>query len=59
MDDLFALPPAEFIAARDALAKRLKADGDATRAAEVKALRRPSVAAWAVNQVARRKPELV
>ena len=56
MDELFDLPPTEFIAARDALAKQLKADGDAGAAAEVKALRRPSVAAWAVNQVARRQP---
>ena len=52
-DDLFDLPPEEFVAARDALAKRLKADGDKEAAATVKALRRPTVAAWAVNQVAR------
>jgi len=59
VDDLFALPPAGFTAARDALAKRLKAEGDAAAAAEVKALRRPSAAAWAVNQVARGEPDLV
>jgi hypothetical protein len=38
---------------RDALAKQLRAEGDKDAAAEVKALRRPTVAAWAVNQVAR------
>jgi hypothetical protein len=52
-DELFDLPPEEFVAARDALAKRLKADGDKEASAAVKALRRPTVAAWAVNQVAR------
>ena len=41
---------AEFIAARDALAKRLKQAGDA-RAAEVKQLRKPSLSAWAVDQL--------
>lgn len=58
-DDLYALDPGEFTAARDALAKRLKAEGDKAAAAEVKALRRPTQAAWAVNQVVRRHPDLV
>jgi hypothetical protein len=53
LDELYALPPAEFVAARDALAKRLKAEGDAEGAKEIKALRRPTAAAWAVNQLAR------
>jgi hypothetical protein len=59
VDDLFGLPPDEFTAARDARSKRLKAEGDKAGAAEVKALRRPTVAAWAVNQVARDQPSLV
>lgn len=58
-DDLFRLPPSEFTAARDALAKRLRADGRRDEAAEVKSLRRPTVAAWALNQVARTEPEAV
>ena len=58
-DDLFGLPPAEFTAARDALAKELRAAGDKEAAAIVKALRRPSAAAWAVNQIARSSPELI
>jgi hypothetical protein len=52
-DALFALEPKDFTAARDALAKQLRADGDRDAAAAVKALRRPTVAAWALNQVAR------
>jgi len=58
-DELFDLEPAAFVAARDRLAEQFKAAGDAEAAAAVKALRRPSVGAWAVNQVARRQPELV
>jgi DNA repair exonuclease SbcCD ATPase subunit len=59
IDDLFALPLDEFTAARNALAKRLKQDGDADAAEQVRALPKPSVAAWAVNQLARREPEAV
>jgi hypothetical protein len=54
IDDLYALAPEGFIAARDALARSLKQAGDAEAAASVKKLRRPSVVAWALNQLARR-----
>ena len=53
LDDLFALPPDAFTGARDELAKELRADGDKAAANEVKALRRPTLAAWALNQLAR------
>lgn len=56
-DDLLAMfdrPPHEFVARRDALVKRLKADGDAEGAARLKALKRPTVVAWAVNRLALR-----
>jgi hypothetical protein len=59
IDDLFALPLDEFTAARNELAKRLKRDGDADAAEQVRSLPKPSVAAWAVNQLARREPEPV
>ncbi len=51
-DELYALPPQEFIAARDARAKELRAD-DRELADAVKALRRPAPVAWAVNLLAR------
>lgn len=57
--DLFALEPEGFIAARDALAKELKAGGDAETAARVRSLRRPTVAAWAVDRAVRAQPDLV
>jgi hypothetical protein len=53
---LFALRPAEFVAARDRLATALKRQGRKEDAASVKALPRPSPSAFAVNQLARRDP---
>ncbi|WP_265521602.1 hypothetical protein [Oerskovia flava] len=50
---LFALPLEEFVAARDAVAARFAADGDADAAKSVKALKKPTVAAWVANRVAR------
>ena len=56
IDALFALPPAEFTAARNTLVKRLRAEKRRDEADQVKSLRRPTVPAWAVNQVARAEP---
>lgn len=56
-DELYELDPKEFVAARNALAKRLREDGDRDAATEVKKLPRPTVVAWALNQVARRQPD--
>lgn len=47
IDELYALPLAEFTAARNTLAKSLKGDD----AARVKRLEKPSVVAWSVNQL--------
>ncbi|MFL5793305.1 MAG: hypothetical protein ACJ77H_04735, partial [Actinomycetota bacterium] len=52
-DGLFGLPPEEFVATRDEVARRLRREGDTEAARRVKALRRPSLSAWAVNQLAR------
>jgi hypothetical protein len=51
VDALFQLPPAEFTAARNALAGRLKKAGRTDEADQVKSLMKPSVTAWAVNQL--------
>ena len=56
---LFALDPSEFTAARDAEAKELRAAGRGDDAAAVKALRKPTVAAWAMNQVVRAHPDAI
>jgi hypothetical protein len=51
VDALFRLPLAEFIAARKTLAARLKQVGRGNEADRVKALVKPSISAWAVNQL--------
>ncbi|MFY0535847.1 hypothetical protein [Nannocystis pusilla] len=56
LDELYAAPLDEFTAVRDALAKQLRTQGDGAAATRVKALRKPSTAVWAVNQLARREP---
>lgn len=48
--DLYALPPEDFTAARDAAAKEDKS---------LKGLRRPSVSAWVVNTLTRQQPDLL
>ncbi len=50
--ELFAVPPEDFIAARNAMVAELKAAGNDDDAAAVKALRRPTVTAYAVNHLA-------
>ena len=51
IDELFKLPLAEFIGARNELATRLKKSGQANDANLVKTLAKPSVSAWTVNQL--------
>jgi hypothetical protein len=52
-DDLYGLPLDEFVAQRSALAKALKTEGRRADADAVTKLRKPTVAAWAVNQLVR------
>jgi hypothetical protein len=54
VDRLYALPPDQFIASRDAASTAVKAAGEAKLAAEIKRLRKPTVSAWAVNLLSRR-----
>jgi hypothetical protein len=54
-DELYGLPPGEFTRARDERAKELRKSGDRSAADAVKALRKPTVAAWALNQLARER----
>jgi hypothetical protein len=59
VDRLYALDPGEFVAARDALARKLRQAGRPELGAEVRRLRRPTLAAWAVDQLAHRQPSSV
>jgi hypothetical protein len=55
IDRLYGLPLDEFVHARDELARRLGREGARDDAARVKALRKPTVGAWALNQAVRRR----
>jgi hypothetical protein len=57
LDNLYAALPADFTRARNDLAQRLKQAGQIEDAARIKQLRKPTVALWAVNQLARRHPD--
>jgi hypothetical protein len=54
--DLYGLPLERFTEERNTLAKELRRAGRRDQAAEVAKLRKPSLAAWAVNQLARTQP---
>jgi len=55
IDRLYGTPLDEFVQVRDELAKRLARDGDREAGARVRALRKPTVGAWALNQAVRRR----
>jgi hypothetical protein len=54
-DRLYGLPLREFTSARNAAVKQLRARGMRAEADEMKILAKPTVAAWAVNQLTRRR----
>jgi hypothetical protein len=59
LDELYGLPLEEWTRARNDLAGRLKKAHQSEQAEQVRSLRKPSIAAWAVNQLARREPKRV
>ncbi|MEU2348655.1 hypothetical protein [Modestobacter sp. NPDC049651] len=54
-DELYAVPPEEFVPARTAARDRARAEGDKELAAQVAALPKPSTAAWVCNLLVRRQ----
>jgi hypothetical protein len=57
--ELYGAPREQFIAERTAWAKALRVDGRRDEATRVAALRKPSVAAWTVNQLVRAEPDRI
>ena len=55
--EVFRADPDGFVAARNGLAARLAAEGRTDDAAAIKALRKPTVAVWALNQLHDRDAE--
>jgi hypothetical protein len=58
-DELYALPPDQFVAARDERARAARATGDRSLASQLAGLRRPTTSAWVLNLLVRDQPELV
>jgi hypothetical protein len=58
-DELYALSPADFTAARDDRARQARASGQRDEAAAIKKLARPTASAWLVNQLARTAPDSI
>ncbi|MDO8189160.1 hypothetical protein Q5424_10275 [Conexibacter sp. JD483] len=56
-DALYVASPDGFVAERDALAKQLRDAGDRAGARRVRALRRPTRAAWAINVAVRARAD--
>jgi hypothetical protein len=57
LNELYSLPLEDFTEARNEAAARLSRSGKDASAREVKALRKPTLTAWAVNQLARQHPK--
>ena len=55
LDRLYGLPLEEFVGSRDELAKQLRGEDRRGEAEQVKGLRKPPVAVWLVNQIARER----
>lgn len=53
LDELYGAAPEEFVAERKRLVKELKGDGRSEDADSVAKVRKPTVAAWALNRLAR------
>ncbi|MBQ1089437.1 hypothetical protein [Streptomyces sp. B93] len=56
-DELYGLPPGEFTAARDERARAARTAGDRELAERIRRLRRPTLAAYAGNLLARERPD--
>jgi hypothetical protein len=54
---LYALPPGDFVEARDSLLRVARESGDRELAAAIAALRKPTAVAWLANRLARERPE--
>ncbi len=59
LDELYGAPFDNFMALRRALVLRLRGTGHVTEARSLSAAWKPTRTAWALNQIARRRPDLV
>jgi DNA repair exonuclease SbcCD ATPase subunit len=58
-NELYAMPPGEFVAARDERVRQAREAGDRVLASALGRLRRPTQSAWLVNLLSRERRELL
>jgi hypothetical protein len=59
IDHLYSLSPEMFTKARNDAAQRLRTEGNLVGSDLLRTLKRPTVAAWSIDQLPRRRPDLV
>lgn len=59
LDELYGAAPGEFVTVRNTLRDRLRDAGEPDAARAIARARRPTTAAWALNQLAREHPDLI
>jgi len=57
--ELYGLPPEQFTAARNQLARTLRDAGDTRGSETVRALRKPTIVAWLANRLVRTVPDQI
>lgn len=57
--ELYSVPPAQFVAARDEAVRHARDNGDRQLAARIGRMRRPTLSAWAVNLLVRAAAPLI
>lgn len=59
VDELYRLPPSQFVQVRTDLGATVRAAGDPATAAAIAKLRKPTVSAWLLNVLAAESPDLI
>jgi len=59
LDRIYSAPRERFVSEREAVAKELRAEAKSDEAAAVAALRKPTLVAWALNEVSRSRSDAV
>jgi hypothetical protein len=59
LDELYGVRPEDFLTTRTALVAQARAERDTATVNTLRSMRKPTAAAWAVNHLVRRRPDVV